>query len=389
MRLAVFAAPALLLAALAGITGVACDTGSPASPSTMPPVGLPGDAAPAGGDGGDASVVPRGARLLGIGTDRRSATYPSDLATTTDAGATLTSVEVAWSEVETPYDAGDGDAAATSVFEPTLHIAGLVAPTLRAGAVLELDVTEDRARLVPEDLRAAAWDDPALVARFVAAQDYVLEQTRELDVAAYVIGSRVDLELDVSAADAGAFGAFASFYVQAATAARARRPGLRVGVSVSPAALGTHAVDLAAVWNASDVVVTRLDPPFPSGSPPVTPAPAAVAAGLERAARTAPAGKPLFVLGVAYPSAAGADAQTAFVHDAFRAWDVHASTIAALVFTRLDDPTEAAARAAALRLGRSDDAAVGALRTLGLRDDAKRPKPALGAVGSEARARGF
>ncbi len=390
MRVSAFAAPALALAALAGVTGVACDTGSPASPSApAPPVGLAGDAAPEDSAASDERVVPKGARLLGIGTDRRSATYPTDLATTTDAGATLTTVEVAWTDVETPYDAGDGDAGATSVFEPTLHIAGLVAPTYRARAVLELDVTGDRARQVPDDLRAVPWNDPALVARFVAAQDYVLAQTRELDVAAYVIGSRVDVALDANERDAGGYAAFASFYVQAATAARATRPGLRVGVSVSPAALAARAAELAPLWDASDVVVTRLDPPLPSGAPPTAPSPAAVAAGIDLAARTAPPQKSLFVLGVAYPSADGAEAQVAFVHDAFRAWDVHADTIAALLFTRLDDPREDEARAAALRLGRSDDAAVTALRTVGLRDERGRPKAALPALVSRARARGF
>lgn len=364
----------------------ACDTGSPAAPRTLV---APGPAAPASPEpidaGDDAAPAPKGARALGIAVDRTSATYTDALRTMIDAGANVTSVEVVWDELETPYDAGAGADAATQVSDFTLHGPALVLDALGGKAVLELDVADDGGRRTPADLAGVAFDDPALVARFLRAQDYLLGTTAEMPLVGYVIGSRVDV------ADPAALTAVARLFAQAAPAARARRPGLSVGLSVSPAALSARAADLAPSWAASDFVAVRLDPVLPSPDAGLLPAPLAAANALLRAAGAAPEGKPLFVLGAGYPSVGdgGAEAQGAFVRALFAEWDRAAARVPVLVVDRWEDLSPATATRAADRSGRSDPAAVDALRTTGFHDEAGAPKPAFGALVEEARRRGF
>ncbi len=380
MRVALLVAPFLAVSLLLD----ACDTGSPAAPRAAVPPSGPSAVAPLEDAGPDATV-PKGARSLGVGTDRTSEAYYAGLLQMRDAGASLTTVEVAWDEVERPVDAGTEDAAPTLVSDFTLHGPAIILADLRGRAVLELDVTDDRGRRAPEDLGSVALDDPALVARFVRAQDYVLGATGEMPLAGYVIGSRVDV------AQPGSLAAFASFFTQAAAAARAKRPGVLVGFSVSPAALSSRAAELASSWAASDFVATRLDPVLPSDGG--LPSPAVAADAIARAATAAPGGKPLFVLGAAYPSGADAGSdeamQAAFVGEAFAAWDRNATRVPVLVFTQLDDRSSVSAARAADRAGRTDRAAIEALRSIGLRDEVGTPKPAWNALVGQARARGF
>lgn len=334
-RLLLALASLLVGASLAHAVG-ACDAGDPASPRLAAPPSATGAPPPVSAEAGagDAAVVaPAGDRLLGLATERTSTTYPEDLRAARDAGAELTTVRVAWDEVERPFDAGDGDASATTIYEPTLHIAGLVAPAASVRAVLELDVVDDTGRRGPGDLAAVPLDDPAFVARWTRAQAYVLDQTRELGVTGYVIGARVDRALG-EAPDA--YASFVAFFAKAAAAARAARPGLAVGFAVSPSAFGARASDLAPAWVASDFVAVRLDPGAGDGG---LPSPQAAAEAVATAAVAAPGNRPVFVLGAGYPGSEDAGSspagQRAFVRATFAAWDRSADRAPVLVFEAL------------------------------------------------------
>lgn len=321
-----------------------------------------------------------------MGTDRRRASYSADLALLADAGAHVTTVAVAWDDAERAVDAGPG-AAATELFEPTLHIAGLVVPEKGASAVLELDVLDDVGRRTPADLLRVAWDDPSLGARMLAAQAYVLDQTREVPLRGYVIGRRVDLAL---ARSPGAFGAFAKLYEDAARAARATRPGLTVGCAVTEDAFTSHASDLARIWAASDFLAVRLGTPSADGA---LPDPIRAADALDRVAAAAPGDKPIVVLGAAYPSASASgsspDAQARFVSAAFAAWDRRAARVTTVVFDVLDDRSPEEAEAEAARRGPSTPAGLAGLASSGFRDGARSAKPALRVLVEQSRSRGF
>jgi hypothetical protein len=322
---------ALGTSALAATLG-ACDTGSPAAPALPTP---PSAAAPMPTGDADPSPLPAGDRQLGLATDRSLASYPEDLRAARDAGARLTTVETTWDVVERAFDAGDGDASATALYEPTLHIAGLVAPALGTRAVLELDLVDDGGRRTPADLATTALDDPAFIARWVKAQAYVLDQTRELDVASYVIGARVDRGLGRTPA---AWAAFTTFFMEAGKAARAARPGLEVGFVISPAALASLRSELEAAWAASDLVAVRLDP-VGARADAGMPSPEEAAAAIASASATAPAGKRVIVLGATYPGSASAGgsaaAQAQYVGAAFAAWDRTVARAPVLVFGAL------------------------------------------------------
>jgi hypothetical protein len=375
------------------------------------PLGCGDDAAGAGSDAGfeaeaagsdaagsdaDASVVPKGARVLGISVAIGDVDFQQNLQTARDAGARSTNVSFAWDELERPYDAGAsdasddasdaGNAAPTRIFNPLVHVANLVIPGERLAATLSVDALDVGGSRAPAPLTTRALDDPELGTRYDRVTDYVLDQTPDLDMSALFLASSVDVPLG---GDAAKHAAFATFFARAASHAHAVRPKLKVGFTVTSEGAVTRADQLASAWAASDVIgVTYL----PIDAAAHVRSPTEVSGDLDRLLAALPAGKPIVLRETGYPTAAECGsseaAQVAFVSAVFAAWDRHPDRILAITFRALVDADAQSAALVAERYGRADAPFLAFLRSLGLRTES-RSKPGFDALIREARARGF
>lgn len=346
------------------------------------------------GDGGDATVVPRGARVLGLAVAIGDVDFQKNVQIARDAGAQTTNLTFAWDEVERPYDAGApdadaGDASAatpTQLFNPLLHVANLVLPDERMGAIVTLDALDVGGPRAPAELATVALDDAALAARYDRLTDYALDQLPDTNVTALFFASNVDVPLGD---DLGRHAAFATFVTRAAAHVHASRPTLKVGFVVTASGAIAAKERFAAAWAASDVIgVTYLPVDDAAHVRPV----ATVAADLDALAAALPAGKPIVLREVGYPTAPACGgspaAQGAFVSAVFGSWDRHADRFSVVTVRELVDRDAATAAAQAERYARSDAAFLGFLGSLGLRDGSQ-SKPGLGTLIGEARARGF
>jgi hypothetical protein len=337
-------------------------------------------------DAGADAALARGDRTLGIGLDLRRLSFASDVEQIRDGGARATTVGYAWDEVERPYDAGDGDAT-THIYEPGFHVANLVLAAYGTQAVLSVEALDVAGPRLPEDLSGSDLASEDVAARFDRVTDYAMAQTRDLDVAAYVVASDVD---GAFGDDADQWAAFATFFARVAAHARAVRPGLAVGVAVSAGGAAARRAELAPIWGASDVAVLTL---VGVDAAARAVAPEDAAAVLEQAVAAVPEGLPVVVRALAYPSApeCGSDeaAQAAFVSSVFAAWDRHAGRMPLVVFAPLHEHPESEVSALSARHGRSDPTFLAMLRSLGLHRSGGAAKPALETLTTEARARGF
>jgi hypothetical protein len=393
-----------LLSCLAGGAAAALFASVPAGCSSTPTsvsdddAGVDAEAVDAEAvDAGDASVVPRGARVLGLSVAIGDLDFQRNVQTARDAGATTTNLDFAWDDVERTYDAGPPDAgddageggapaAPTQLFNPLLHVANLVLPDERMGAIVTLDALDIGGARAPAGLSALALDDAVLAARYDRLTDYALDQLPDTSVTALFFASAVDVPLG---ADPGKHAAFATFVARAAAHVHATRPKLKVGFVVTATGAVAGKDRLAAAWAASDVIgLTYLPVDAAAQVRPV----AGVGADLDQLVAALPADKPIVLREVGYPTASGCGsteaAQAAFVAAMFAGWDRHADRLAVVGFRELVDLDPGAAAALATRAGRSDAAFLGFLGSLGLRRGAA-AKPGLGVLLREARARGF
>jgi len=392
----------LLLSSLGGCAGallaasgpVACsDTAtSAADVDAAQPADATADGADA--DAAEATVVPRGARVLGVSVVIGDVDFQKNVQLIRDAGARTTNVTFAWDDVERPYDAGapvsdDGGTDAstpTQIFNPLVHVTNLVLPDERMGATLTIDALDVGGSRAPAELAALPFDDVELATRYGRVTDYVLDQLPDTEITALFLGSAVDLPLGT---DAAKHAAFASFVTRAVAHVHALQPKVKVGFVVSAAGAIAAKELLGPAWAASDVVgITYLPVDAAAQARPTS----EVASDLERLLAALPVGKPIVIREAGYPTApqCGSDpaAQAAFIRATFGAWDRHADRIPVVTFRELDDIGAIEAATLGRRRGRTDAPFLAFLQSLGLRGLVT-SKQGLATLNEEARARGF
>lgn len=388
-KLPLLASAACAVIGLAASAAMGCGDDAP----TGAPVdgGLDG-ARPVVDSAAEASVVLKGARVLGIAMPIGDLAFGQNVQTASDGGARATNVTLAWDEVERPYDSGAPDAAEdaaapTQLFNPSLHVADLVLSEYKTQALIAVTALDVGGSRAPAELATRPLDDAELGARYDKVTDYVLRGAPDLVVAALFVGTEVDVPLGD---DPAKHAAFAAFVGRAAAHAHAVRPGLKVGFTVTADGIEARGPRLAAAWAASDVIgLTYL----PVDAAARARSPLEVAADLDRIVAAAPPGKPIFVREAGFPTAAacGGDeaTQAAFVSALFGAWDRHAARIPLVILRELGDAPPEAVTALAARHGRSDAPFLAFLGSLGLRSADGRTKQGWEALIREARLRGF
>lgn len=382
------AAGAVALALLAAACGD--DAAADRTPDASPDV-IVADAPPSPDAAPDAAVVPRGARVLGLSVAIDDTDFPANAQLARDAGAQTTAVTFGWDEIERPYDGGAPDAAATTLFNPGVHVVNLVLSDRGLEATLALAAFDVGGSRAPADLAGIPLDDPAVGARYDALLDYAFSQIGDTKVTALVVATGADAWV---AADAQRAAPLAGFVTHAAAHARTLRPSLKVGFSVDDVdRMAAVAPQLAAAWAASDFVGIDY---VPVGAVTRGEAPATfVPADLSRMASLAPPQKPLLLRQAGYPSAPSAgpgaseESQALFVSAVFSAWDRAPDRFTAVVFRELVDVSPETASAIALRRGRSDAPFLALVQSLGIRARDGRDKQALSALRRAASSRGW
>jgi hypothetical protein len=362
------------------------------------PAAPPGDAtvptdASDAGDAADAldageDVVPRGARLLGLEINgAEDAGFGAALLLAREAGVEVANVGANWRDIEdVALDAGAD--ASIAYFNDNVHVADLLLPQVGMKASLAIRAVDTPGLVVPPDLAGRPLDDPQVIVRFQAAQDWVFDTIRDLSVATYVLGNEIDVPFGQ---DPSKWASFGAFFQAAATYARGKRPGLSVGVIATLDGAVAHPELLAPIVAASDFVgVTYYPRDTAYAVRPVS----GVGGDLTMLAALFP-GKPIVLREAGYPSAASvgssAEQQASFVRELFRAWDLEHDRISLVTLFTMTDYAPAAAQDLASYYGVTDPKFLDYEGTLGLRTfaGAGAPKPAWDELVRGARLRGW
>jgi hypothetical protein len=290
--------------------------------------------------------------------------YDQPIAIARAAGARVTSLSLAWDELEPAgrYAPPNDWPAIANAYYPAQN----VDLTLTFSVI---DTTADRR---PPDLRGLSWDDPALGDRFDAHLRHVLSLMPDVTLHAIAIGNEVDASLTTQTDIA----AFARFLAAARQTVQTLRPGVPVATKLTATALLADRARYAPLIDAGDAVFATYYPltaSFQVRPPdaPTTDLPDLIAAAM---------GKPLYLLEAGYPSAGCTSTpadQTAFFSALMATWDLHKAEIPLISLSWLTDITPAETAAYSGYYGVADDCFARYLSSLGLRDAQGHPKPAL------------
>ena len=190
-----------------------------------------------------ASPVPAGSRILGISpTERQDGNFDAVIANLQNARVSNATISFAWDDIETSpgtYAPDPNFPAIANLYYPAMGVSLTV-------VIVGIDTTADRR---PADLQGLAWDDPRIVTRFRAMQDWLIEQLRDVTITAWSIGNEVDAAL---ADDAASWRAWRRFFEQVAPPARARLGNVPVG---SIAKMGSEPIWALSLSPAAPIVL--------------------------------------------------------------------------------------------------------------------------------------
>lgn len=256
-----------------------------------------------------AAIVPKGSRTLGVEVQIDALDFGSQVNAILDAGARTTNAQFLWTEIERPFDAGPdaaGDAAVgaeggtNEIFNAGFHIVSLVLGTNRVRASLAVAALDGTGPRLPAGLEGKALDDDAVTTRYDVITDYVFSQIIDLELDAYLVAVDADAALGT---DAAKWASFATFVSKVGAHVRTKRPNLKVGFTMSAAALSEKKDLVARALAASDVVVVTQPASF------------------DALVDASPGGKPVFVHRI------GLDAG-----DVFGQWDRYGDRIPIVTF---------------------------------------------------------
>lgn len=354
-------------------------------------------------------VRARGDRVLSFSiTEAADNDFGAALDQARAAGAQALSMSIDWSDFER----------APGVFLPAddpenfLTIANAFFPADGIKVALFFRPVVTLARSVPADLADLPFDDPEMIARFLAFLDYAFARIPDLALTSVAIGSEFDVRFG---ADAGAWRAYTRLvrasvqHIHQDPRIRARFPSLLVGAEITfPSLVESPQRELALTLNQETDVVMVSYYPLAAGrvqNPTVVHADFAALASLYPA-------RPIHFMQIGYPSGyfspdfydlerltpvlgSSEGKQRRFIREVFRAWDDHAAQVKLMTFTWLTDISPEAASHFA-----NDDPAFSVpgdashlefLATLGLRTHAGtgKDKAAMRQLRRETAARGW
>jgi len=311
-----------VLATVAAATGCSTNTAAPDG-------AVAGADAPAGADAApDATPAPF-AGVLSLNTNVSRGDPLSDYRIEYPAayaiGARGAQTAAEWKALEPTHA---GDPCTTPTFDPTMltnpyfGLAQLEADGF-TDILLNLAIISITDRMMPCDLAALPFDDPAVIARYHALLDQVAPYLT--DAVKYVsLGNEIDSYFKAPA-HAGEWAAYQTLVEDARAYLHTLRPGIAVGVTTTfEGAHTTYATEIASLTSQMDVVILTYYPLDFSTFVPRDPSTVAV----DMAAMVALAGsRPLVLQEWGYPASTGLGssdtAQAEFITNTFAAWTAH------------------------------------------------------------------
>lgn len=326
--------------------------------------------------------IAKGNRVLGIkanlGADGDfAATFKESL----EAGNETQVVPQDWNELET----------APGRFEPKpnfLAIANHYYPAHKMPIHLSLRPVHTSQKVVPADLHDKPLDDPQTIQRFKNLLDWIATQIPKVELASLVIGSEIDL---YAWGDSKRWEAWIHFYAAVAPYARTKFPGTLISCETSYAAFhGRDLEHLRKLHHHSDAIGVSYYPMKKKLSG--VKSPKVVHADFEVVVNAIPR-KPIIYYQIGYPSSSALGSspaqQSAFITEAFRAWDKHAGRVRMLNFQWMHETPKQGLDHYANYYEYDTPDFRAFLGSLGLQSWSGEPKPAWGVLKKEARARGF
>ena len=324
-------------------------------------------------------VIPKGDRVLSMAVGPGSdGDYGRAFALAKGAGVQSVSLHLAWDDIEKGPGQFDGK---------FLEIANAFYPPQGVSVPLDLAVLDTNRDRRPADLRNKAFNDPAVVARFSKLLDFVFSKIPDLKLDWLAIGNEVDATLGT---DSTKWKAYSLFFAEAKRLAKARRPGLKVGVKTTFGASFGSSANLVADLNAhADLVLVTY---YPLQGDFTVEDPKVVHADLERLCAGNP-GRRIDLAETGFPSGAktlsSPQKQAQFFRELFQAWDKHAKQVRMVLVNWQTDISPASVATFKAYYGLDTPAFLEFLGTLGLREWSGIEKPAWGVFRAEAKARGW
>lgn len=329
-----------------------------------------------------ASPVPAGSRILGISpTERQDGNFDAVIANLQSARVSNATISFAWDDIETSpgtYAPDPNFPAIANLYYPAMGVSLTV-------VIVGIDTTADRR---PADLQGLAWDDPRIVTRFRAMQDWLIEQLRDVTITAWSIGNEVDAAL---ADDAASWRAWRRFFEQVAPSARARLGNVPVGSKVTSNVLQST-VGRAAYRTLLESADCSMFTYYPAGSDFRSDRLPDVAADFDAMLSAYP-NLPLRLHECGFCSAASLGSseglQADFVSAVFAAWDQYAANIPQLDYFAVHDFSPEGVQFYLQYYGVGGQAFADWLGSLGLRRWDGTPKAGWQRFVDEASVRGF
>jgi hypothetical protein len=328
----------------------------------------------------DASVKPRGGRLLGIDiTKSQSGDYDEALSIAKSVGVDFVALTLNWDTIET----------SPGVYDDTWpDIANTYYPAQGMKLALILSSVATVADCRPADLRTLAWNDPSVIQRYKNLADHVLSRLSSVALISLSVGSEVDIFLGGNTAK---WAEYTDFYNQTAAYVKAKVTSqTAVGVKTTFDGTVTNRTALVQTLNAGSeaIFITY----YPLNADFTVKSPGVVSADFASLTALYP-GRKLQFLEIGYPSgalcASSVELQRRFVENVFSAWDAYDDAVTAVNFEWLHDLTQSEVDYYAEFFGISDPRFKEYLKTLGLRYSNGTEKAAFSELFMQADARGW
>jgi hypothetical protein len=320
----------------------------------------------------------KGDRLLGLGINEGSIGFEKAFAAARDAGLQFVELPSQWDDIEPKPG---------EFTNQWLDIANAYYPAVGIRLVISLNPIDTNKLRLPTDLRGTPFDDPAVIARYNKAVDYVLSRVSKADLVVFAIGNEIDGYLGD---DRKKWQQYARFFAATSEHVRDRRPGVVVGAKVMLPSLLGGARALAEPVNAQADAVLTTYYPLADGFrvKPTTVVEKDLGALLQQYPD-----KPVYLLEAGCPASSflgSSEAQQAeFVRELFKFWDAHQRRLKAVNFIWLHDISDAQVQSYTEYYGIGQRGFAEYLGTLGLRYHDGRDKQAFQALRQEAKSRGW
>lgn len=214
------------------------------------------------------------------------------------------------------------DSAGTVFDFTTLDIANAFYPTANMPVMLTIGTIDTNNKFVPSAFNSTAFDDSGLRTAFKTMLTNMMPRLANTQLVSLQIGNEVDVFLGTSAV---AWAQYKVFFDDVAAHARALRPGLLIGATVTLGAAIDPAVQpyVQSLLTTADIVSVTYYPTNADFSVKNAAAIANEIALLVAAFGT----KPIYFQEVGFPSAGSEELQRQFVADFFASWDIFANQI--------------------------------------------------------------